>query len=378
MKLWKKIFICAVALLIVLFVIASALVALYGKKLAESQIEKNLGMKASIGNISLRLPLALTLRKLEIGNLFKAEKISFSPNLLGALAGKVVLDGLSIIDPVVNIEQLPDGKLSFTLPKQQGKAPEVYLTGFRVVNGQVNFTDKKISQQGFRVTLEGVNVDISKVMFPPTSLNAKFNIGARITGEKSKKLGSIAFSGWLDFGPKDMDGVLELKDIDVVYFAPYYGDFVSSRKILTGTLNIVSSLKAKNDNLVVLTNLRLSGLTFAQEEQLTEGELPKLDLTKNALDLFTDKQGDLALEFSVNTKLTNPNVTIGELKKAVLSAAAKNLANQNPQDLIEKVFDTVKQFESFGQEMKGIFGGKKAEEQPVTNSTVGPALNSTY
>ncbi|MBU1726810.1 MAG: DUF748 domain-containing protein [Candidatus Omnitrophica bacterium] len=355
MKLGKKILITVLIIVVVIFLSLSLLVALFGKKLVESQIEKNLGMKATIGGISLGLPLRLSVSKLEIGDLLKAERISVSPNLLGFLAGKVVLDGLTIVEPVINIEQSAGGKLNFTLPQQKGKPPEVYLTGLNVKNGKATFVDKKVLPQGFAVALDTINIDISKVMIPPTSLNAKFNMSARLIDPVSKKLGDIAFKGFIDFCPKDMDAVFQLRDFNVVYFAPYYGDFISTRKLLSGKLDIASNLKAKNDDLDVATNFRLYGLTYVSQETSVEGELPSLDLAKNALDLFTDKQGNLALEFNFKTKLTSPSISVSEIKKMILSAAAKNLASQNPQDLIDKVVDTVKQFEGFGKQMKDIF-----------------------
>ncbi|MDD5166962.1 MAG: hypothetical protein PHQ57_06210, partial [Candidatus Omnitrophica bacterium] len=93
-------------------------------------------------------------------------------------------------------------------------------------------------------------------------------------------------------------------------------------------------------------------------EALPEGET-RLDLFKSTLDFFTDKEGNLNLEFEINTRLDKPAITRAELHKIILNAAKRNLSNQSPQELYEKVSDTVKQFKKFGKELKDIFKNKE-------------------
>jgi hypothetical protein len=154
-----------------------------------------------------------------------------------------------------------------------------------------------------------------------------------------------------------MDMDLKLDGLDVTYFSPYYGNFISNKKLLSANLDLKTKFKSKDNNLDILTNFRLSRLNYAQQLQ-QEGELPELDLTRNALDLFTDAKGNLILDFDINTKMDNPNVSIEQLKRIILKAAAKNLANQSPEDLIKKVNDNIEQFKAFGKSLEGIFKGK--------------------
>ena len=120
----------------------------------------------------------------------------------------------------------------------------------------------------------------------------------------------------------------------------------------------IDKKEPKNEkNLNILTDFRLSNLVYAQETQ-AEGEALEINFTKNALEFFTDSRGNLNLEFKINTRLDHPKVSIEQLKKAILKAAAKNLSNQSPNELIKKFNGNIEQFKAIGKTLKNIFKGK--------------------
>jgi len=358
LKKVTKIIIWVITVIVCIFVILNLTVPFFVKKIVVEQIEENFKEKASLDGINITPPFSINLINLKIGDLFHVDRVSVSPNIFGFFAGKIVLNDLALVNPVITLEQYSDGKLNLPQLEQKGKQPPVYITGLVLRNGRVIFNDKRVNPEGFKTILGRINADISRVMFPLTSVKTNFKVSADFLKTDGQKIGSIIFSGWLDFRPKAMDGVLTVKNLDITYFSPYYGNFISSKKLLSAKLNTSASLKSRNNNLDILTNLRLSDLVYAREEQ-GEGELPELSLTRNALDFFTDTQGNLNLEFDINTKLDNPNIDIAQLKKIILKAAAKNLANQNPEDLIKKINDNIGQFKAFGKGLEKIFKDKK-------------------
>ncbi len=358
MKKIHRIIILSLAATTLLFFILNLTLPLFAKKIIVEQIESNFKMKASLKGLSITPPLSVNLNNLEIGNLFKADRVSVSPNLLGLFAGKIVLSGVTLINPVITLEQSGEGKFNIPEFQAKGEQPPVYITGLVLRNGRVVFTDKKVSSGGFKTILSKINADISKVALPLTSLKTNFKISADFLKSDETKIGDIVLSGWIDFGPKDMEADLILKDLDAAYFYPYYGNFISERKIISAKLNIHTAFKSRNNDLDTLTNLKLSNLVYAEKEEEFL-EQPRLDFTKKALDLFTDKEGDLILEFNIKTKLDNPGINVDELKKIILQAAVKNMAMQDPEDLIKKVSSNIEQFKDFGKEMKRLFKGKE-------------------
>ncbi|MFA5145474.1 MAG: DUF748 domain-containing protein [Candidatus Omnitrophota bacterium] len=358
MKRINKIIIWVLIIVFAAWVSLGIAIASYGKKMVLSLIEQNLKMSASLDRISLKLPFTIDLINLKAGDLFKAEKISVSPSILGFFAGKIVLNGLTLANPVISLEKNQDGSFNLPVLEQKGSQPPVFLTKLVINNGKFIFTDKKISPEGYKVILNKINVRISKVTLPLLSLNTKFVISLALIDPDANALGSMDASGWIDFGTKSMDAVLRIKDLNAVYFSPYYGDFISDKKLLSAKLNFSSLLKAKNNDLNVESSFKLSDLVYAKEEQPESGELNSLDFTRSTLDIFTDTEGNLNLDFIINTKLDNPGISISELKKVILKAAVKNLSSQSPDTLINKINNTLKQFKDFGKQMKNVFKDK--------------------
>lgn len=357
MKKINKILLWIIGVILVFFIIANLAVSLFAKQIVIKQIEQSLKLPARLDSIGVSFPLSVKFNKLRVGGLFEAGEISVSPSILGFLAGKIVLNNVTLVNPVINLEQASDGSLNLPKLKQGGRPPEIYLASLNVRNGRLIFTDKKVTPDGYKTIFSNINFRISKVMLPPTSLKVNFKLAADVLAYDSRKLGNLALNGWLDYGPKDMDAVFTLKGLDLTYFHPYYGNFISNKKLLSANLNIDTGLKAENNKLKILTDFRLSNLTYARQEQV-EGELPEIDLTKNALEFFTDSKGNLGLEFEINTQMDNPGVSVEQIKKTILKAAARNLANQSPADLIQKVNDNIEQFKAIGKTLKDIFKGK--------------------
>ena len=350
-KKYKIIFIIC-GIFIVIFLVANILIGIYAPRIVEQQIEQNLKLKASLGKISLSPPFTITLEKLELGNLASIKSISLSPNLAALLFGKIVIHGLTIIEPVINLERSADGKLNLPVLEQKGKPPAIYLTSFDLRNGKIIVTDKKITTEGFQVIINKLNVKVAKVALPITSLATNFSVSAELLSHQAEAFGEIAFSGWLDYLAKDLDAKLEVKGLDVAKFSVYYGNFISSRKLISARLDLVSDFKAKNNVLRIASKLNLSHLVY--EDEL---EQPlNLDLMKNALDLFTDTQGNLSLEFNIDTLLDKPELSQEKIQKIILKAAAKNLANQPPDQLINKVANVIDQYKDLGKGLKAIFG----------------------
>lgn len=354
MRKINKIIVWFLVILGIIFVCFSLFIALFGRKIVVSQIEQNLKLKTSLESISLGLPFSVKLKGLEIGNLLKAETISFYPNILGLFAGKIVLSGLTVINPVVNLEQSSDG--SFNLPKFEQKAPPppVLLTGLVVKQGRIVWTDKKIILQGYQIIADNIDVEISKVMFPLTSLNTKFKLRASFVDTKARTLGDAHVLGWFDFRQKNMDASLEINSLDLTYFLPYCGSFISDKQLLSARLNLKSQMRAENNDLTVLSNLKLSDLAYAKDQEQTEKGVSKFELAMNTLDLFTDTEGNLNLEFTINTKLDNPQINITDLKGIMLAAAIKNLSRQPPAQIIDKVNNAIEQVKGLGAEIKQI------------------------
>lgn len=107
-----KVIIWVFALFLVIFLIANIFIAAYAPRIIQQQIQQNLKVKASLRKVSLTFPFTINLEKLEITDLASVKRVSFSPNIVALLFGKIVIHGLNIVDPVINLVQSADGKLN--------------------------------------------------------------------------------------------------------------------------------------------------------------------------------------------------------------------------------------------------------------------------
>lgn len=364
MKKMQKRITWILVIIAALYLLLNAVLLVFGKAIIISQIEKNLKTKTALESVSFGFPLSITMNKLNIDGLLKADSISVSPSILGFLAGRIVLNSLKMVRPEITLIKSAEGKLNLPRFAAKGKQPPFLLAGLKIRNGKFIFVDKKLDPDGYRVVVDNINVHISKVAFPPTSLYANFEAsavlvnGADKSPEGDKPAGKALASGWIDFGPKNMDGKFELKDVEAAVLAPYYRNIVPGRKLHSAKLNFSADLKAKSNDLLVKCRLEFSNLLYEKEAEEQDKE-QSVDIFREALGIFSDTSGKLTFDFSVNTKLDNPRLDLINLKGSIAQAAVQNIASQPPEDVIEKVKETAKKFKEFGKGLKDIF--KKEE-----------------
>ena len=341
-----------------LYLLLNAALLAFGKAIIISQIEKNLKTKASLERVTFGLPLSINIDKLNIDGLLKADSISVSPSILGFLAGRIVLSNLKLIRPEITLIKSAEGRLNLPRFAAKGKQPPILLAGLRIKEGKFIFVDKKLDPNGYRVVVDNINVNISRIAFPPASLYANFEASAVLVNGASQPAGQAAASGWIDFGPKNMDGKFELRDVEAAVLAPYYKNIVPGKKLYSAKLNFTADLKAKSNDLLVKCRLEFSNLVYEKEAE-EQDKKQTIDIFSEALGIFSDTSGKLTFDFSINTKLDNPRLDLINLKGSIAQAAAQNIASQPPEDVIERVKETAKKFKEFGKGLKDIF--KKEE-----------------
>lgn len=351
MKIVGRILIALLAVCVLFIILLGVFISLYGKELLTGQIEKSLKRKVNIKNVVFSLPLSVAMVDLSIDNFLTAEKVSFSINPLGFLAGRVVLGDLRFIKPAVTLELSAGGELNLPKLQNKGKIPPLLVTALIIEDGALAFTDKKISPDGYKTILKELNLKIYKADPLPLSLRLKYKISAIFVDPQGKKLGNVRGSGWVDFGPRDMDGNLEIPALDIVHFTPYYGNFISEKKLLSAKLNFNALLKAKHNDLTAECHLEITDVVYLKDEPSKDQEkIP--DIFGSALDLFANAQGNIILDFTIKTKLDNPRLSISKLKGSIAKAAVQNLANQPSVKVIGNIADTVEQFRQFFKKKK--------------------------
>ncbi len=374
MKAFLKIVVLLFFIALIVFAGLALWVKFSGKAFVEKQISQNSKMQTTIQKISLAVPLRVTIEGLQVGDLARVQTIACSPNLLALVAGKIVLDGLTIIKPEITLRQSQDGSLNIPVFEQKGKPPQIFVNGLTVKEGKVTYTDYKVDPAGFVITVDAIKADVSRISFPFTQLKTDVSASAEFFGKSDEKIGSFNVQGWFNLLSKDLNMTIRSNDVQVTYFAPYYGDFLSKRKLTSVKLGLVNTCTAVHNELEIVSDLKLSDFVYAPDQSAESNpEGRQLNMFTDALDIFRDAKGDLSLRFVIHTKLDKPAVSIEEIKKAVFAAALKNLQSQPPEQVIQKVVDTVSKFKAFGKEMKKMFqsGQEEQDAQGASAQEVG-------
>jgi AsmA protein len=175
---------------------------------------------------------------------------------LGALLHKrVVLPLLTVVRPVADLEEGPDGKRNWYFDKQQSdSSTSIVIEEMAIDQGHVGYIAKakNTNVQADLATLTGANVDT-------TGGGSTNGIGAKATGTwNGLKLDVVAKAGDL----------LKLKDADTAFPFNVKATIGSSHVAADGTITGVATLKAAD------LKVSLSGQNLAEWYRITGVSLP--------------------------------------------------------------------------------------------------------
>ncbi|MFA5117473.1 MAG: DUF748 domain-containing protein [Candidatus Omnitrophota bacterium] len=384
MRLSAKIFWAILIFLVILYAAAYAFINIKGRAFIIKMADKFTGRQVKIEHVSLIPPYNLKLKGIIIKDLIKADSLYISPSILFSLNGKITLYEVKIFRPETSIEKLPaaaaqpqvkDAAGEPVLPAlpveqsagvSQQKAevkpaekpveplkaldalpqasqevltqsektvtPAPKMPGVKIVikhliveNGELNLTDRSVGTDALNILVREVNLDATNVcLFPETAIT-NFDLKASIPWNNSKQEGRVEAEGWVNFFKKDMQATLKIKDIDGIHFAPYYSGWFNLEKshIEKAKLNFTSSINSLHNDLTAACHFELTEVEFkkrAPDEQLEKTE----KFASLVIGLFKAiGQGNVVLDFTIRTKMDDPQFSFGDIKMAVEDKISK-------------------------------------------------------
>jgi len=316
-----------------------------GKSIIAKTLENLTHKKTTIGYFNLSPTLDLEIKKLDIDGLAKIDSIYISPNLLSLFSGKVIFNSFKLVSPEFTITKAPpavvnEQKTSVDLispaastPPESIQPKELRLLPFgfkriRIENGIVNYIDQSISANGIKIVLKDISCKISNLYFFPRRGITNFELKGKIPWREGQVNGQLDVDGWLNFFKKDMQAALKIKDIDAIYLYPYYSNWVNLEKarIERAKLNFSVDINGLNNNIIAECHLALTDMVRKPLEA-GEAEEKASKLTNKVLDMFKAvDQGKVELNFSVKTKMDNPQFGFGNFKMAFEDKITKGMS----------------------------------------------------
>jgi len=344
MKQLIKILRIVIVIFVIVFAATFVFLLLQGKAIIAGQLENLLHRKVTIDYVGLTLPFNLEVKNLEIPGLAKIDYTSISPSIPGLLSGKIVLNDLKLINPQLVYEKTQDktqdkakvegvsanvntltvasnpALKSGLQPKSAPKKNQylrLIIKHLNIKDGRIDFIDHTLPGEGIKITLKNINFHLTNLYIYPRSAITNFELTGRIPWLQGQTEGKIEAKGWVNLFKKDMQAIVKVTDIDGVYLYPYYSTWVDLEKtrIESAKLNFTSNMKGTDNNLAAVCHLELTDIVFKQRQ---EEEMNKADkIAQAVLGIFKAlNQGKVIVNFTIKTKMTNPEFNFGYIKTA--------------------------------------------------------------
>ena len=347
MKLGIRILIAVLAILCLLLGTAYIFIAVNGKVLLAEKLQDALKKETSIGYLGLKAPFDLEIKDLRIEGLTDVDYICVSPSLSGLIRGKILLNKIEILRPKINWERrlsadaatkenpaniektFAQAKAILYSPgtkdssKTKYKQPlPIIIKHLAVKEGIIDFTDRTIPEPGLRITLKEVLFEADNLCFFPESAVTNFQLTAKIPWQEDSNEGAVYAFGWINLYEKDIQARLEIEGIDGVYLYPYYSSWVDLENlhIEEASLNFTSDIRGQNNDVVAQCRLELTDIKFRPRPP----DQPKQKAEKIAAAVLgilrSLNQGKIVLNFTIRTKMDNPELNFGSMSQAVASS----------------------------------------------------------
>ncbi|MDD2752034.1 MAG: DUF748 domain-containing protein [Candidatus Omnitrophica bacterium] len=351
MKLRTKILFILCSTLVIFFCSVYAFLVLVGKVFITDQLQALTGRKVTIGYFDITAPLNLDIRDLEIEGLARADAVFISPSAWHLLFGRLALNEVRITRPRITYERLvpairpvpregaknPNPVVSTTTEilsapdifsaishlaqsiKQQ-KQRRFIFKRIEIENGKIDFTDRTVGKNGIKITVQDINAYLTNFYLPARQVTSRFDFKGRIPwgSLNEQEMGKIETSGSFNLYKKDITAKVNIRDIDGVYLYPYYSKWVDLEKarIERAKLMFTSDIKGVNNSIVAPCHLELTDIIFKsrtpQEQQEKEEKI-----AVRVIDIFkTLNQGKIILDFTIKTKMSQPEFGFGNIKMA--------------------------------------------------------------
>jgi len=335
MKRMMKILLRAIILLIFIYLAIFAFLAFKGKAIMEQELKSWTQKNVTIGYLGIIPPFNFQLNNLDIPGIVKTDSLYISPSILGLLSGKIIFNQIKLIRPTFTYERSPQEQPSDTesakpiestkpkesIPEESAKGTQQLRLIFKrliIKDGKVNFTDRTVSEQGIKISIESIFFNLKNLYIMPRSVIANFDLKAKIPWPQGGEVGKIEAKGWLNLFKKDIQAKLKITDIDGIYLFPYYSNWVDLEKarIEKAKLNFSSDIRGADNDITAQCHLELSDIV-RRPRAPEETETKASKITDAVLDIFRAlNQGNIVLDFSIKTKMDTPAFGFGDIKSA--------------------------------------------------------------
>ncbi len=325
-----------VGILVVLLIGGYFVLTFYAVKFIQPRLQTVMGPGLTLEEINLKTTY-LSIKGVQYEaphskqRFFQAEEIRVYPSLLSLLRKSLQIKEFTVLRPSFSFYRSREGRLvgpwvttregsqekeiSKEEEKKRGEAVELRIDRIRIRKGSIDFEDSKAGDPPFQMKWRDLDLDIKDIRYPLTSSRSPVTLNGKMKGKAQD--GSIALKGWIDAKTLDMETSLEIREIEVKTFEPYYRKRVTA-EIESGTLDMDSRIVVKEKRLDAPGELDLINL------HIKKGGGTVLWIPAETLVSLLEKKGhQIKAKFHVKGNVENPQFN---LQEAFLTQVAISLA----------------------------------------------------
>ncbi len=375
----KKWFI-RIGILAILFIGGYFVLTFYAVKFIEPRLQTVMGPGLTLEEIELKTTY-LSVKGVQYEDprskqrFFQAEEIRIYPSLLSLLKNSLHIKEFTLLRPsfffyrsreghlvgpwVTTREERGGREISKEEEKKRGKAVEVQLDRIQIQKGSIDFEDRKVGDPPSQMKWKELDVDIRDIRYPLASLHSPVELKGKIKGRERE--GSITLKGWIDAKTMDMETALQIREIEVRAFEPYYRKRVSA-EIESGSMEMDCKIIVKEKRIdapgeLDLINLHIRG----------GGGTVLWIPAETLISLLEKKRHQIRAKFHVKGNMENPRFNLQEtfLTQLALSFAqslgipVKVVGEEILQGTLKGEKGLVEELQS----MEGLFKRKKEKKR---------------
>jgi len=297
----------------------------YGVKLIRPQLQKMLGPGFTLKEIQVRLT-HLSMKGIQYEGLHTRKKylwieeMKVYPAILSLFFGPLRIRDVTIREPSLSFYRTKEGVFvgPWAVPEKKGKGEprgdqeqkereHVFLKidRLRIQKGSVDFEDWKQGEPPARLKLSDIDLEMKEIQYPFRSTRSPVELKGRLEG-KTKKGGEILTKGWINLKTADMETSLNVREIELKLFEPYYRKKVSA-EIDSGSMTMDARITLKEKFIDAPGKLELADLHIKEGEG-TVFWIP----AKTLISLLKEKRGRIPVSFHMKGSLEDPKFNLQE------------------------------------------------------------------
>jgi hypothetical protein len=175
----------------------------------------------------------------------------------------------------------------------------------RVQKGSIDFEDWKPGEPPAQLKLREIDLEMKEIQYPFHSSRSPVELKGRLEG-KTKKDGEIHTKGWINLKTTDMETSLNVREIEVKLFEPYYRKKVSA-EIDSGFMAMDAKITLKEKIIDAPGKFELAHLHIKEGEG-TVFWVP----AKTLISLLKEKGDRIQVSFHMKGSIEDPKFNLQE------------------------------------------------------------------